>query len=165
MQIPFISNFVNDSTASKSLNVDGSSVAKTFTYSPGEGNTSALMSISCIIEDAGTTSLSNFGSISSLTNGLLIEFSISGNVYTFTNIKDNSDLCTRFKRNHFGNSAISTLLVPAGFGDSVDIFVGTLEMNSPIVLTGSDYIRMTVRDNLSNVNVLSMSYLIHKDIA
>lgn len=160
MLITSIGNIVNDSGGSKAMNVDGSSVVKTFTYSPGTGNAALLVGISILMENAETATLTNFGNIDGLSNGILIELGLNGNVHTLTNIQDNADLCTRFKRNYFSNHASPSLFIPPEFDRGTDLFVGTLDLHNPIGLVGNDFIRVTIRDDLSDISYLQMSYSI-----
>ena len=152
--------------ASKAMNVDGSSVAKTFTYSPGDGFSAAITGLVCLLKDDGTTNFGRFGAITTVTNGLLLQTTISSVTRTLTNILDNADFCTRFHYNQFGNGAVLSLLgvtTPVGFGNSNNVFVGFMEFQNPIILTGTDSIDAVVRDNLTNIDLLQIGCKIVQD--
>jgi len=158
-----IQNFLN--SGSKNMNVDGSSVSKVFTYSPGSGS-ACITGLTCLLKDDGTSSFDKFGAISGLSNGILITTTISNNTRTITTIKDNADLCTRFHYNQFGNSAVLSILsvaTPEGFGNTNNVFVGYLDFPSPVILKDSDSIDITIRDNLTNIDFLQISCKIIQD--
>lgn len=158
--IPVISNITN--SGSKAMNVNGSSVNQTFSYSPGGSLVVAINKISCILrQGAGdNTSFTNFAAISALTNGILVQCSINGSTSTIATIKDNSDLCHKFHFNQFGNSSVLSILsivTSEGFGNTSNAFIGTMELVQPLVLVGSDSISVLIQDNLSSVGLLNMS--------
>lgn len=159
--VPFIENLKDSSN--KSMAVDGSSVNKTYSYSPGSG-TVVIVGLICVLEDSGQSSLTKFGSITALTNGCVISVTINSITTTITTIKDNADLITRFPQNHFGSSATDTLGGAVGFGDSYDTFVGQVEFPRAIILTGSDSIQAVVKDNLTNISTLQISCIIDRDV-
>lgn len=153
-----INNLLN--SGSKNMNVNGASVNQVFTYSPGGSSSVVIEGITCLLRDEGTTSLSKFGAISSLTNGVLMEFNISGVTTALANIKDNADLCSSFHWSYFGNGAVLSILAvttPVGFLDSANVFIGHINFDNPVILTGSDSITVTIRDNISNIDLLQMS--------
>lgn len=131
------------------LNVNGATTPVTFSYTPSSGQTSYVESIGLFLQDNGTTNATNFGSKTALTNGLLLESRINGVVYTVGNAKNNIDLVCIYPDNQ-------RTPVTAGFLENGDIFYGELRFTTPLKLTNStsDYIRITVRDNLSAVTAL-----------
>lgn len=153
-------------SGSKAMNVNGGT-PKTFSYSPGSGSV-ALLGLSCLLKDDGSTDFTKFGAITALTNGVLIQYSIGGTTQTLATIKDNSDVTHSFHVNqHFGNSAtlsILSIVTPQGFGNSTNVFRGVLVFGTPITLTGSDAINAIVQDNLSAVDVFTMSAILGLDI-
>lgn len=155
----FTENLLN--AGSKIMNVNGSVTPQIFSYSPSGTTTVAILGMTCLFNDEGTTSLTKFGAITVLTNGLLVESVVDSTTSQITNIKDNSDLCTRFMFNQFGNSAVLSVLsivTPVGFGNTNNVFIGYLEFRQPLVLNGSsDSIKATVRDNLSGIDLLNIS--------
>jgi hypothetical protein len=150
-------------SGSKDLTVNGSVTPVVFSYSPGSG-TVRLTGISLILRDEGTTDLNKFGVLSALTNGLLMQYSISSSDYTLANMKDNSDVANVFSDvQHFGNSAtlsILSVVTPQGWGNSTNIFKGKLLLRNGVILTDSDSIKVTVRDNISNVDHLEIGVFV-----
>lgn len=149
-------------SGSKNMNVDGSSVNKVFSYSPGNGNSTQIIGLSCTLRDEGTTSLNKFGAITALTNGLLIQATVSGVTTTIATIKDNADLSNIFHYNQYGNSSVLSLLgivTPQGFGNSNNVFVGhfDIELKQSILLTDTDSISVTIQDNLSGIDTLQVT--------
>lgn len=151
----------------KAMNVNGGT-PKTFSYSPGGVAIASVIALSCVLKDDGATDFTKFGAITALTNGVLLQWSIGGNTQTLTTIKDNSDLTHTFSYNqHFGNSAtlsILSIVTPQGFGNSTNVFRGILKFLTPITLTGSDAINAIVQDNLSGIDVFTMSAIIGQDL-
>lgn len=150
-------------SGSKNMNVDGGGTPKVFSYSPGSTSVVAITQLTIILKDDGTTSFTNFGAISGLANGILIEANVVSNNTTITNIKDNADLASRYTFSQFGNSGVLSILgisTPQGFGSSNNVFVGSLKLAEPLVLDGSfsDSITATVRDNLSSIDILQMGF-------
>lgn len=152
-------NFLNGS--SKAMNVNGSVTPAVFQYMPPSDEIWYIESISILMIDDGTSSPTNFGSISALTNGLKLDAtsSVTGTPTTkiFTNIKDNIDLVLRFPIGTFVSSATTTLGAPQGFLESFDGHYGIMRFRVPIRLNGttSDSIQWTVRDNLTNIGTLA----------
>lgn len=164
MHVTIIQELLN--SGSKAMNVNGGT-PKTFSYSPGSGSI-AVLGLSCLLKDDGATDFTKFGAITALTNGVLIQWSIGGTTQTVSTIKDNSDLTHTFPSNqHFGNSAtlsILSIVTPQGFGNSTNVFRGILLFDEPIILTGSDAINGIVQDNLTSVDVFTMSAMIAIDL-
>lgn len=144
---------------SKSMAVDGSSVNKTFSYAPSVPTD--LQGISLLIKDEGTTSLSNFGAISGLTNGVVLQTVIGGVTTTIATMKDNADLVTRFSLNSFGNGAVLSILsivTPQGFGATNNMMIGTMQISpNTVILNSGDEIDAIVKDNLTAVDVLQIA--------
>jgi hypothetical protein len=144
---------------SKLMNVDGSVTPKSFTYT-ASAPVELVTGIICILKDEGTTSFGNFGAASALTNGVMIQVTQGGNTRTIATIKDNADLCMVFPDNQFGNGAVLSILSvvsPEGFGDTNNCFVGSFAPVNPITLASGDIVTVTVRDNLSGIDVFQMS--------
>lgn len=155
-----VENLLNGSA--KAMNVNGSSVNQTFSYSPGE-ETAHIVALVCLFKDDGANDLIKFGALAALTNGVLIKAVISEQDIPITTIKDNADMVTRFAQNHFGSSAVLSILgitTPVGFGGSTNIFAGRLEFSSPIVLTGDDAISVVIRDNLTNIDLFQIACVV-----
>lgn len=152
-------NFKNGS--SKLLNVNGSVTPQVFEYAPDANKLVAITELTCILKDEGNTQLTNFGALGPLTNGLLVEAEINDTTITIMNLKDNADLATRFTFSQFGNGAVISVLglgTAQGFGNSNNIFIGSMQLPEPILLRGDlgDSIKIIVRDNLQAIDVLQM---------
>jgi hypothetical protein len=146
-------------SGSKSMSVNGSVSSKTFSYT-ASADTETVTAIVCLLKDEGATNFSNFGALSSLGNGVLIQVVQSGVTRTIATIKDNGDLCTAFSKNQFGNGAILSILsiaTPEGFGDTNNCFVGELVPYAPILLRDGDIIQAVIQDNLTSVDVFQMT--------
>lgn len=161
--LPIVDNFKTGG-GSKAMNVNGSVTPVVFSYAPGAGELLAMSHITLALKDEGATPFNVFGALgSALTNGIKIEAVITGTTHLIATIKDNADLCTRFTFSQNANGAVLSLLgisVPQGFGASNNIFIGSLHFDEPIVVVGDngDSIKVTVQDNLTGVDILSMAY-------
>lgn len=156
MAHPVMKQLLNGS--SKDMTVNGSSTPVVFTYT-ADGQVK-LRSLICVLKDEGSTSFGGFGSLSALTNGLLIEITQNGTTNTVATLKDNSDMCMMFSSNQFGNGAVLSILsvvTPLGFGETNDCFIGVADLEDGIILNEDDTFTVTVRDNLSNIDVLEMA--------
>lgn len=138
--------------SSPDMNVNGSGTPVQFTWSPGSGETWYLHGLHCLLIDPGTMDPTDFGSIfGGLTNGVLIEIRTNGTTYTFCNIQNNLDLSLllssggQFER--------------FGFFNHNDIFDSNRAFLPEITLRNSegDFIRATVRDNLTSLEEFRMA--------
>lgn len=157
---PFRANLVN--AGSKSMTVNGVSTPVPFSYSPGGGVSAEVHKITCVLKQTSgdNTAFTNFGALSALANGVLVQCTIGGTTSTICTLKDNADLCHMFHINQFGSGAILSILsvvTPEGFGGTNNCFVGVMEFSQPFILTGNDTMTVTVQDNLSSVGLLNMS--------
>ena len=149
---------------SKAMNVDGHTTPKVFTFTAS--GTQVVTGLVCLLKDEGATTFGNFGAISALANGVLIQATQGGNTRTIATIKDNADLCTVFPQNQFGNGAILSILsiaTPEGFGDTNNCFSGSVSFVNPITLNNGDTITVTIQDNLTSVDTFQMSVLAAAD--
>lgn len=144
------------------MNVNGAVTPKVFSFTAAE--TCLLKSIRLTLKDEGSTTLAKFGAITALSNGLLIETTISASVTTYATILDNADLCSAFSdHQHFGSSAtlsILSIVTPEGFGASTNVFKGNVNFDENILLSTNDSVTVTVRDDLSAIDVLQMGVMI-----
>lgn len=159
--VPILDSFKN--AGSKSMAVNGSVTPVVFSYSPSATHVHAITELTVVLKDEGTTALTNFGALAALTNGIKIEVVQNSNSSTIATIKDNADLASRFTFSQFGNGAVLSILgisTAQGFGNSTNVFIGSLQFPEPIVLdaTFSDMVKITVQDNLSAVDVLQMGF-------
>lgn len=156
--IPINQNLLNG--ASKAMNVDGSSVPKSYLFTASQ--TTQILGLSCVLKDDGVTSFNKFGSITALTNGVLIRTTVNGVTTNICTIKDNVELCHRFPRNQFGNAAVLSILgivTPEGFGDTNDGFIGykKFDVDQRFILQANDTLEVVIQDNLTNIDLLEMS--------
>lgn len=134
--------------SSESLAVNGSVTPVNFDFTPASGETWYIETIGFFLQDNGTTSPTNFGSISGgLTNGVDVIIKSKGVEYTFTNLKTNIDLAMCFRDNYF---------VPgtAGLFETNDIAISETILRNPVVLQNStsDFIRFRIQDNLTSLD-------------
>lgn len=150
---------------SKTMNVNGSSVNKNFSFA-ATGYMEAI-SLSVILKDDGDTSLNKFGAITALTNGIVISTTQSATTRTIATVKDNMDLVNTFSDDqHFGNSATLSILgvvTPEGFGSSTNIFKGKIDFPKPIPLNNGDTIDSLIQDDLSGIINLAISVITESD--
>jgi hypothetical protein len=136
--------------SSDAMNVNGSVTPVNFSFAPASGETWYVRSISLYIEDAVGNS-TGFGSISSLTNGLILQVQSDGVSNDVVTLKDNIDVLS-----YFSDQIVSE--IKAGFFGSVAILFGSNIYRHPqqmkLVGNSSDYIRLRVRDNLTSVDQL-----------
>lgn len=137
---------------SSAMNVNGSVTAQNFDYSPASSTTVYVDAIGLVISDPGTPDFVDFGSITALTNGLQLKVRTNGTEYTFCNLQNNTDISL-----HFGGSyAYVPGLGQLGWLNETDFFLGFMTFRNALTLKNStsDYIRFTVRDNLTAVDRL-----------
>lgn len=99
--------------------------------------------------------LENFMALnSSITNGMLLEIKSQDEVFTYPAFKKTSDIRDYF---NFGGG-----LWEVNIGSALDHVVATALLESPIVIkkqgtyATDDYVKMTVRDNLTSVTEIEM---------
>lgn len=134
----------------KNMNVNGSVTPVNFDFSPDTGETWYLDCLKIFFADSGTTSVTNFGAIAALTNGLQLVVRSNGTEYTvIDSVKNNREITC-----YFGESPLIT--PTSGFIETADVYNGAIFFTPPITLKNStgDYVRMRVRDNLSSIDYL-----------
>lgn len=136
---------------SDSMNVNGSVTPVDFEIAVPSGQTWYLDSLSFLIIDTGSTSPTNFGALSALTNGCLLINKIGGVEYNICNLKDNKDITLIFQGGGGSPSGSSWL-------ESTDSYYGELVLNSKVSLNGTngDKVIFRVRDNLVGIDNLNM---------
>lgn len=160
--MPTIDNFKN--AGSKLMNINGSVTPQVFSYAPSSDEITALNELTVVLTDEGTSPLGVFGSLgAALTNGIKIEVVLNGVTTQISLIKDNADLASRFTFSQFGNGSVLSILglgTAQGFGNSNDVFVGSLQLPEPLVLVGStgDQVKITIQDNISAIDVFQMGF-------
>ena len=143
----FISDFLRNG-GSNSMIVNGSSTPQVFSASPPSGKKWFITRMLLSIEDTNMT-WQKFGGISALTNGIEIEYTTEGSnvdLLSGETIKKNSEL----SRHCYDTDLI------IGVG-TVDLFKGrwTFSKSGTSLLltnTDSDLFKITVNDNLTNLN-------------
>lgn len=130
------------------MNVNGSVTPVVFSYAPGPTATIYVETMKFYISDSGNPSEDKFGDLAALTNGVLIEMQSGGVLTTYYNLKDNTDLIVAFRM----------LPQASNYLPEKNLF-GFRDFSTPVKLTGStgDFIRATVRDNLTGLNKFRMA--------
>lgn len=149
-------------SASKEMNVNGGT-PKTFSYSPAAR--SILRKMKIILIDDGTSTSIKFGSITGLTNGVLIQTVIGATTTTLATFKDNGDLTSHCDQVSFGSSAVLSILgivTPQGFLNSTDVMEGSIEFPKAsevdaIILEAGDTIQAVVQDDLTNIDLFRIT--------
>ena len=144
-----IKNLLNGS--SKSMNVNGSVTPVEFSYAPGAGKTEYLESLKFYLSDGGNPSEDLFGAITALTNGVKIEIRSKGTTKEYYNLKDNTDVVMGFRN----------LPQVTNFMAEKNIY-GFRDFDPPLILknSNSDFVKVTVRDNLTGIQKMRMSVAI-----
>lgn len=139
---------------SSDMAVDGSSTPVEFKIAPGAGEEFFLDHIGLIIRDNGNLNPDNFGALTALTNGVLVEFKIDGTDQTVFTIKENWEVALHFSTggNMVGESN--------GFLNDKNIFAGNIALTAKdITLNGddNDELKVTIQDNLTGLTFFQMS--------
>lgn len=144
--------FTNGSATN--MNVDGSGTPVDFDITVG-GLTFYIIGFSVLLWDPGTMSVANFGSISSLANGVEIIQEVDSTEYTLATITNNAEMALFFPEQKFTTS------VNTGFLNAIDIFIGSVKFPEPITISGpdSDSLIVRINDNLTGLTAFSMSAL------
>lgn len=161
--ISIFQNLLN--SGSKAMNINGGT-PQTFSFTANQNT--AVLGLTCVMKDEGTTPFNKFGAITALSNGLLLQSIVSGVTTTIATIKDNAEMCTRFHFNQFGSGAILSILgigTPEGFGNSNNVFVGFMEFIHPHImnLAANDIMQVVIQDDLRNIDILEMALKICVD--
>lgn len=141
---------------SRNMNVSASLASPIdFDFRPPLGEVWELEKLVFGLDDVGLTDMGLFGGISSLTNGILISVKTKGQVYVIGNMRDNVDIAMMFPGQSLGQSGVL---------DTADGMYGALAFNDQIHLIGdnNDYIRLTVRDNVSGINIMRAMAIVRK---
>jgi len=141
---------LEDSGGSSVMTVDGSVTPVIFSKGPPSGEIWYLNGVLFAIEDSGTLDIEDFGAINELDNGWLFEQVINSTAHEFANFKTNLGLAT------LGTTRGGIIGDQAGFLNTANAFAGSIEVVPNITLVGndSDIFRITVRDDLDNLNFL-----------
>lgn len=143
---------------SSAQNVDGSVTPVVFEWKPGMGETWYVESVIFIFSDTGVADIDDYGVITNgLTNGCLLKFRSNGVEGDGQTLKNNISLTQLFSQDSFS---------PYGnFMGNKSTFLGRVNFNHPFVLkdSTSDYVRMTIRDNLIGIDFQEMSVLVWRE--
>lgn len=139
------------------MNVNGSVTAQNFTYTPATNF--IVTEIVLFLWDNGTTSPTSFGAITALTNGLQCKIRSQGTEYTICNMQNNIDVI-----NYFPTFALIT--PTSGFMETADLYRGSMRIGPGINLSTAttDYVRFTVRDNLTTLDHLRATVMGYRTI-
>jgi hypothetical protein len=117
-----------------------------FTLSPPSGQVWYIKDVTLLSREVGTNSFDKFMTLTALTNGLQLNTTISSTNYEILNLKDNSDMMV-------------LLSDAGGTGGSwevldLDSYRGRISFPGGLTLNGTngDFIRWSVRDNLSTLD-------------
>lgn len=129
----------------KNMNVDGSSVNVEYEFSPVSGEIFQLNTVCFYMGESGGLAFNKFENIALLTNGLLLEIQSEGTLREFVNLQANADMGVVF----FGG----------GSTGSKSSWEGQTTFGSSTKLNGDqgDFIRATIRDDLSTVQKIQMA--------
>lgn len=130
---------------SAEMNVDGSTTSVSFTLTVPANETWYIRGLGFNLADSNIANINNFGNIAGpLTNGLLIELSYNGTTHTITNLKTNTALLHNF---HEVGADIFTATI-----------FGFMPLDPSMTLETGDFVRATVRDNLTGLDQCRLSY-------
>ena len=150
----YFSKFITNA-GSENLNVNGSLTPVTFGLDLSAYESITVAKLNLYLEIGGNiTSYNDFMSISALTNGLTFEVQSQGESYVSGSIKNNRDIL-RFCNHDFKYRKRNT---DSSFGNT-NTFTGTREIAPASIVVSNrtnDFIRMTVRDNLSAFTAISI---------
>ncbi len=147
--VKYFTSFLENG-GSSDMAVDGSGGDIVFQKVFGPDEVAFMEKLVIEIRDSGGSGLGDFGSGPALTNGLLLEVQIGGVIEISLNIKNNSQLIT----------AADVLFEISQFQGS-PLIVYDFVFRKPIALNQNDdgdFVRATVRDNLSGIQALQMAF-------
>lgn len=139
-----------------SLAVNGSVTPQNFDFAPAASETWYMTELHLTMQDSGGNSFDEFANLSgllggagTLTNGLLITVKSRGTTLDYVNLKDNGDILL--------NADVVWIPSIAGnIGNDTATTTAIFKFDIPIKLQNSttDFVRITVRDNISTVDFL-----------
>lgn len=147
--------FLTDSGGSEDLIVNGSGTPVEFTYEADPAEDIFLRELRVIMSCNGIGfDGDSFGKGHALTNGLLVEVTVNdGAFYDLINVKINEDML------RFATSQGINLF--SEFSAATDVLVASYQFSGreKLVAGSSDELKITVRDNYTNVGLYGMMYL------
>ncbi len=131
------------------MNVNGSVSPVLYSYAPAASEIYYLHKICFMLSDGGGNDLQRFGDLTVVTNGLLLSIRSKGTALDTFNMKDNMDILHAFTRDR----SASPLQV------AKDLNMGCMYFTPQTMLDNStgDYVRASVRDNLTGLTFLRIS--------
>lgn len=136
--------------SSELFNVNGSSTPVLFDYAPAANEVFYANALHVVLTTNGNVnSIDKFMDLSSLTNGLLYETTINGNVRP-VNVQDNFELISRL------DTSFDVKII-----GNFTVVNGSLALTNPFPLVGAngDNVTLTVRDNLSSLSQCSINLI------
>ena len=151
----YIPEFVRNGS-NRSMDVNGSGTAQEFEWVVPASETWYLSALVFMIIDNGSMDRTDFGSISGgIDDGLLIEIRTQGTTYTYANLEDNTDIIHAFPYAQKTPDGVGE--EGLGFMDEDDMYHALAKFKVPITLVTGDFVRVTVRDNLTGLDELTLS--------
>lgn len=146
------------SRVADNMNVNGSVTPQVFDVHPKPGGIFLLEGLGLFLQDPGTTPYNNFGAISSLSNGVLFSVRSTGVDNNMFNLKDNADISTIFSG--IAGAGAALLGIGGGWLNTEDAVAFSLRFTQPIMIDSrtNDRLRITVRDNLTGLEVFRIYY-------
>lgn len=144
---------------SSNLAVNGSGAPVIFTAQPQPTQVVFLESIQMLLADDGAFNINGFGGVPSLTNGVLIEYQSKGVLYNLKTLLNNADIFSFFSFNPI-------FVDKTSLGGSDSFYAGDWEIQHRIVIDPAfnDFVRITVRDNLSGLANFSVHAKTFKEL-
>jgi len=134
--------------STQSLAVDGSVTPAVYSFVNGDSFNWYITELRVVLWDGAIKTLTSFGDLTGLTNGLLFEWDIDGVDYEIANPINNKELLASFRENYNdGNTGNN-------FAAEQAVVSLYLRFKEPVCLENGDEIRATVRDNLTGLDDL-----------
>lgn len=137
--------YLEDTTPTNEMAVDGSTTPVVYSWSPGATYDVETSALSLILEDGSIKFGENFMGETTLPNGMLIEIKADDVVYQITNLKRTREVLQDAAPGGFEVIVASPNVVKGYFG------VGGLILRKQGTFATDDYVRATVRDDLSKL--------------
>lgn len=134
--------------ANSDMLVDGSGTPVPYSSGPAVGKLWFVENLKIFIRDDGAFKLDEFGSGPALTTGLLVEARMNGAIETSFTIKNNKDMFVGMDE-----------LIEVDQVQGSPLLIISVKFLNPLTLVGDqgDFIRITVQDDLTNLESLSSS--------
>lgn len=148
---------------SNSMNVNGSGTPVRFSFVPSSSEKWYLSEITIVLLDDGTMDPTDFGAISTLTNGITLMIQKNSISYEITRIHNNIELISSFFAGGNPTSAV-TSGGAFGFLNTQDAYIGRIIFENPILLNGSrsDSVYISINDNLTAIDYLIASAKLYR---